>query len=611
MTFPVVAATNTSSDTSGTNHTVNLPTGITAGDRLVVFFGAAGVDGTFPTGWTKLGGTYLDVAWRVADGTEGATITVTTPSSTGTGHVSYRVTGAGAVESANVNGSGTAPNPPSLTPSGGAKDYLWLVAGALNNTLTGAPTNYTNYLESTYPTWELGTARRSLNAASEDPGAFAGLTGIWSAFTLAIEPGGLPPVDVTDSRGRTDTRAIDTSLARSDGRGRTDSVNITVTAVVTHGLTLGHAVVGSVVTSPDRIAPQPVIPVTRLLVLTRGGSETVMELPFESLSYGYRLSRPGGLTAIVALSAPGVTRVNMAVGRHELAVARGGVIVWAGPLLTVREDWRSRRLTLGAEGLLAHARQWHITSTLQTTGYPEPITGATIIPRDQALIVQALYDHHQAKLGGNVNIDTSAVGTTGVLRDESYPGYRRKNIAEAVEQLSERLSGFHVEIRPRDRRLLVHYPRQGTRRDDIVFDDRNIIEFGREEDATEQASEVLGIGAGEADDMVLTGAQDAVAIADYGLTQRIYTNKDVSIAATLMSHVSATLTTWRKPPNVLTFTVRTTDPPLFSWGLDDEVRIRWPSSYAPVDEFQHVIGYDVRLARGQPENVVMYTEPLT
>src|SRR5215472_3753213 len=58
MAFPVVAATNTSAVSSNaTSHTVNLPSGITSGDLLLIFFGDSlngGASTTTITGWTGL-----------------------------------------------------------------------------------------------------------------------------------------------------------------------------------------------------------------------------------------------------------------------------------------------------------------------------------------------------------------------------------------------------------------------------------------------------------------------------------------------------------------------------------------------------------------------------
>jgi hypothetical protein len=83
-----------------------------------------------------------------------------------------------------------------MTPSGGAKDYLWMwfAAGAAGRICSGAPTNYTNLgiadSGSNAGSAAISTARRELNAASEDPGnASLEASGAWTALVVAVHPG--------------------------------------------------------------------------------------------------------------------------------------------------------------------------------------------------------------------------------------------------------------------------------------------------------------------------------------------------------------------------------------------------------------------------------------
>jgi hypothetical protein len=203
VAFPTVAARATDINiTSTTSQALDLPTGITAGDLLVVTVQiATGIPQTitWPSGWTQLYSQVNGVvvqgaaAYRVADGTEGSTVTITLSSNSGVQSVALRITGH---DSATAPQAGTAttgttstPNPPSLTPTGGAKDYLWIaccVSDAAN--VTAAPTNYSNL---TVPGSgsDIGTAERLLNAASEDPGTFTlASSNEWVANTIAVHP---------------------------------------------------------------------------------------------------------------------------------------------------------------------------------------------------------------------------------------------------------------------------------------------------------------------------------------------------------------------------------------------------------------------------------------
>ncbi len=214
MAFPVVEATVTSlEDVDVTSHTVSLPSGIVSGDLLIVGF-VTWVDEppTFPAGWTsiftgviKAGNTRGSVYYRQADGTEGSSITVTTVGADNSGHIAYRISGhedpaTQAPEIATDNNGGsstTTPNPPSLTPTGGAEDFLWL-AIVLNrrNEPTAYPTSYVNTFSaraSQGPNGSLNTSgsERQLNATSEDPSAFTISANRYAiAATIAVHPGG-------------------------------------------------------------------------------------------------------------------------------------------------------------------------------------------------------------------------------------------------------------------------------------------------------------------------------------------------------------------------------------------------------------------------------------
>jgi len=203
--FPAVQDTNTSGESSDvTSHTVNLPANISAGDLLIVFFSCdANETVTWPTGdgWASIfhqtNANTLDIGYKIADGTEGATITVTTGSAEQSAHISYRITGnhryLAPEVSTGATGNSTSPNPDSLTPTGGAKDYLWIaVEGNADGDVASAyPSNYTNGQTNAVGTTagaNIAVARRELNASSEDPVAFTIPLNKWVACTVAVHP---------------------------------------------------------------------------------------------------------------------------------------------------------------------------------------------------------------------------------------------------------------------------------------------------------------------------------------------------------------------------------------------------------------------------------------
>jgi len=185
--FPSVSSSRTGTSAEGTSHNVTMPSGVTAGERLMIFssFHLATTT-TPPSGWTRLSPSSslrLHVFYKTADGTE-STVTVTTGSSVVGAHHAYRVDKhednpeGGSVAS----GTGNEPNPPSVTPSWGEQRNLFLVAGMAADTegspLWTYPTNYTNGINNTRVQPDglglrLASARRQLKATSEDPGVFS------------------------------------------------------------------------------------------------------------------------------------------------------------------------------------------------------------------------------------------------------------------------------------------------------------------------------------------------------------------------------------------------------------------------------------------------------
>lgn len=209
MAFPVIADSNNSIEGSDTStHTVSLPANISAGDLLIVLFSNDGDDTvSFPAGWTQLfSDTYsvytrFSAAYRKADGNEGASISVTTSGSERSAHISYRITGAAdpdtqAPEVSTSNSDRTdSPDPNSLTPTGGAKDYLWIACVGSDDLdlATGYPTNYSNgetYRATTSSGGSVvSAAKRNLNASSENPGTFTlANSEEWVAYTIAVHP---------------------------------------------------------------------------------------------------------------------------------------------------------------------------------------------------------------------------------------------------------------------------------------------------------------------------------------------------------------------------------------------------------------------------------------
>lgn len=217
MGFPSIISVTASEQVTAEEpiNNVSIPA-VLKGDRVIVILGLyqdrAGIDP--PTDWTQVLDDlqYCAVFEKVA--TADASSTTQDFETTGTNTVSWVAhailirysdpNAATQVSTVYSGSSDSAPNPPSLTPTGGAKDWLWIAHAqhqhffGTDRNFSSYPTNYT-HIGTTTDIQEIGglsselemtQAYRQLNAASEDPGTFSlsGTAQTTRAYTLAVPP---------------------------------------------------------------------------------------------------------------------------------------------------------------------------------------------------------------------------------------------------------------------------------------------------------------------------------------------------------------------------------------------------------------------------------------
>jgi len=214
---PAVIATRNGGNNAvnNTDHTVNMPAGVESGDLLIALFSADGNSAiTFPGGWTQLyqqanGVSVISGVWyRVSDGGEGATITVTTGAAEMSGHTTFRITGYYGTPEVGVVATGTSvnPNPPNLAPSWGAENSLWIAVcgydvGNSGSLISAYPAGYTDGRDDRPSAIEggaSGSANLTNNNAAENPGTFTiTFAEEWVANTIAIAPSQSIDIDVS------------------------------------------------------------------------------------------------------------------------------------------------------------------------------------------------------------------------------------------------------------------------------------------------------------------------------------------------------------------------------------------------------------------------------
>jgi hypothetical protein len=210
--FATIDATNSGANAATTTPTLNLPSGIAAGHLLILLLVTDGNPAvTNWNGYTEVNSLSCPAsacraawAYRVADGTEGASVTITIAASQETGYITLRIGGHGssttAPQGASATGTSATPDPPSLTPTGGPKDFLWIeFFGADDDDETAtywttSPDAYTGIDQVQCATsgtiCMIAAAQRPANATTENPGTMAmAASEEWTAITIAVHPG--------------------------------------------------------------------------------------------------------------------------------------------------------------------------------------------------------------------------------------------------------------------------------------------------------------------------------------------------------------------------------------------------------------------------------------
>lgn len=209
--FPEVMGSITGASTGAyvSSFAAPLPAGIAAGEMLVLMVGMSAPTANAP-GWTQLfsvqqpsGSLYATLVciYKTATGLEGSSVLLSASGPVCWSTVACRIKGASSIEAAaGAGGVSTVTDPPSLSPSYGARKTLWMAAAATSSPGTryvaGPPSGYSGFMRaigsvSTGATVSIASAWRQAEVATENPGAMAfnePVTVLAIANTIAIRP---------------------------------------------------------------------------------------------------------------------------------------------------------------------------------------------------------------------------------------------------------------------------------------------------------------------------------------------------------------------------------------------------------------------------------------
>ena len=200
--FPYIKSRLIGRRAATNSHVLTLSDNIVAGNLLIVVFSTTD-NPTFtgPAGWTELITTQDStpdvksvVYYKVAAGGDSATIGLST--SEQASYASYCIDNyTGVPEATAANNTSGSPDCPSLTPTTGYGNYLWIAAGVIdwavisiviNNTVPAGFQNFDYACGITGGTGLLMSERTQMSS-SINPGAYSTGSDAWNAFTISVE----------------------------------------------------------------------------------------------------------------------------------------------------------------------------------------------------------------------------------------------------------------------------------------------------------------------------------------------------------------------------------------------------------------------------------------
>jgi len=336
MSFPVLeASSNGEVSSNATSSTISLPSGISAGDLLVVYFSVDGTTSTIAvdtgfsgSNWNIVqytGGSSnkIAVVWKVAEGSDALRLTHNSEQST---HISDRFSGADTVEVSSGNTGATSnANSFNLDLAGGvAKDVHWISFAGMDGigSASAAPTNYTNLRNKT-ATNSTGAssfvAERQLNASGENPLAFTNTAQRWQVVTIAVyQDGALVDVLPGDgAEGEASGASADINVAASVvGAGATANAQGSAGALVSARLVLGAGAAANATGGDAELvyttAGVDVLAGESALALASGGDAQLVYAPLSQPQEQFSNAGGGGFAPYYPREPRLVRRIRMA-----------------------------------------------------------------------------------------------------------------------------------------------------------------------------------------------------------------------------------------------------------------------------------------------------------
>jgi hypothetical protein len=247
------------------------------------------------------------------------------------------------------------------------------------------------------------------------------------------------------------------------------------------------------------------------------------EVEVHDLQYSEMLTPPGAMSCWMSMDDVKALRGNIDPGATAMYIERGGLLVWGGILWTAKADSLNRKLSLSCTDFWSYFRRRRLRTT------------KTYTSQDQLFIARDLINYCQAQPLGNVNIIVGTE-TSPIAVSKTYYHYERHNIAQAIEDLSDKGTGFAISVdvtwdssgTTPIRTLRLYYPRRGSRIEGLVFNHniQGISNFENDVDASSIANIIDAIGSGDGEGMLIATGVDSTNLGRYPLYEDTISLKD-------------------------------------------------------------------------------------
>ncbi len=277
------------------------------------------------------------------------------------------------------------------------------------------------------------------------------------------------------------------------------------------------------------------------------------EISLRTATYTDRLKSPSTLDASISMRDAAATRANLNTETTMLIEVRDGLVVFAGPLISVQKQRDSPTLSLYAYDLWGYVRRRRIRSrqgmTHATGAVPSQIRFSAV---DQFHVVEDIIGHIQSISGGDLGITVAYSALSGRTRDRTYLETDRKYAGAAIEELSDVQDGFdwalEVSGSVDDLGSITHtlrltYPMRGrTTRLVLSWNGgTNMLGLAYVESSRDRAQSYFGVGAGDNDAQLTSLRQDPSLLGVLPLLEADDQWPDVSVQSTLDAHVERRL----------------------------------------------------------------------